>query len=1142
LFDNPSIAQQVSDTVRRIVGDTERIRENAGRISRASVIMERNFAKMVNSSSRVAANLNAIITQLQNATSNASALNNNMANAAQNANNTANNAGRANRNLTNNNNSAKQLKINFMTIAKIIGGGMVAGLGAVISVMSQLQKQGLTLQQNFDTVVQSIKNLDQVFRTGVVAGFGDLARAQVGLGRNLGNIKNVSNLLIESTVELSNAYGVSEKTAAKINAQLFRWNGRNAELVRYSQRYAVALANVNGQLPADIIEEMAQNTDELARFANKGADGFARQVAALNKMGVSMKSIAGLADSLVMDFEGSLESAAKLQTFLPGFNISGLQFAAQFGTNEQVATELQTLLQRTGVGSLDRLPRSLQNAVSGSLRMPLTEIQNLLTNTEADTKVRQPTVEDLENNFKRAGNSLLKTGSDIVGAITDGVNKILLYLGARDAVGLARGKLLKNLNRTGTLLRSRGTLSTVGKAARIGARVGGAAPLIGAVASLATGGGIGGAVGTAAGGTLGAILGSILLPGIGTAVGGFIGSYFGEKLGRGISKLAKSSNDLAETNAEAKKVQEEQTAAMKDSKKAAEEAALKQAAAAAGVKDFNFAMRELQRQRSGSALGASPTMTGSAESPGFFSFMKSAFLGLKYSGVFHEGGVVGEDMLGRGNSLSDLKNLKPQETIAILERGEVVLTPTQMTAMGRAVGGGLRGNINNIINGFMNSFNMGSNRIVQNIRAALSDKGGFLGKIGSFFEGSNIGQTISSKLSGLTDKIGPIGQTVQNLVGGLESKVQGLTGGLVNKGKNMISGWLGGNKSSGGMLGGIKSFAGGSDGNGILGSITKSLSGGNILGSITNRLGGSMGIAGKVSGLLSGGLKDKAAGLVSKIPGVGGIAGSLLKGGGIKGIGSNLLKAGAGKAIGGMVGSLIPIPGVGTLLGSTLGGLASKGISKLANSKVGKAIGGVGKKLGGLFRRKKKKETTPSSAPLDLGNIGGMVGSPGGGTLLGGLASKGISKLANSRVGKAVTGFLGKSPVAQVGKKVLGGIGKKLGGLFGRGKKKEAAPSAAPLDLGNMGSMTAGMLGTVQGMPNILSMFSGAGDSGLQGAVAGLPSINISGGSSTQVKVDTANLEGKIDQLINLMRSGGIAVNLDGRKVSSGLMEANRYG
>lgn len=916
MFDNPSVAQQVSNTVRRIVGDTERIRENTGKISRAAMNMARSFANMVNSTSAVSANLNAMVSQLQSSNTASRNLNRNLGGSATATNTAVVNTTRLNTNLNRNNAAASTMLNRFTAIQRIISAGIITGLSAVVIAMTRIQQQGAAFKQVLDVTVDSIKNLGQVFRTGVVAGVSDLALAQISLGRNLGGLNRVTKDLIESTVELSNVYNVSEQNAAKINSQLFRWTGRSGQLVKNTQQYVVALAKANSQLPGDVIEQMAQNTDELARFANQGAEGFARQLVVLNKMGVSMKSISGLADRLVTDFEGTLQSAAKLQTFMPGFDISGVQFAAQFGTNEQVAVELQTALQRSGISSLSQLPRSLQNAIGSSLGMSLTEVQNLLTNTLTETQVNQVTAEHFDTKIDKLINSGINTANDIVNTLRQGFNSILAFLLGRESLRGIRGV--------------GGTATRIGRTAgRMMPFVRGmGAPLLGAGLSLATGGGAGGALGSLTGGLAGGALGSFFGPG-GTVAGSIIGSVIGEYLGRSIPKLIKSSQDLAEKNSKAAKIQESNTNAVEKSTKAVNDIALRQAAAAAGVKDFNFAMQQFQRQSSG--LGS----VSSTSSTGGWSWFKS-----KFSGFFHDGGVVGDNMVGRGNTISDLKNLKPQETIAILQKGEVVLTAAQMKNIGRALGSVMRSNLSSAVGGLFSTFNMGLSQIGQNFRSIFTGQGSILGTLGGLFGGSKQGGIFSN----------------------------------------------------------------------------------------------------------------------------------------ISSIGSSLFKG---------------------------------GLSKLGGAKIGAALGSI---------------------------------VPGAGTLLGGLLGGGLGALTNTGIGKTITGLISKSPIGKVGGSIVKGVGKVFGGLFGKKKKPSPPKISSPFDLGSITGI-AGLMGlNTQGLSNIFSIFGGAGDGGLGARVSGISSMMSVSGGTPQVTLNTVNLENKIDQLINLMRSGGIAVNLDGRKVSSGLMEANRYG
>lgn len=602
MFDDPSIAQSILDKIALIDEHTESIKKNLSSAARASRRLQTSISSLVSSTTTVSTNLSNVSTHLTSAATSSSTLNNNVRNAARSSNNIRR--------------SSAASKNNFVMMAKITGTFLLTSLLYVVQSMVKIQQQGAAFNQNLDITIQSAKNLTQVFRTGVIAGLTDLSMATVNLGRGIGDIRGISNDLIESTVELSNVYNVSEKSAAAINAQLFRWNGRNAELVKSAQQYNVALAKANGLLPGDIIEQMAQNTSELARYSNQGAEGFAKQFVYLNKMGTTMQAMAALADKLSGDFEGSLESAAKLQTFLPGFNIQGIQYAAQFGNTADVGRELQSALQASNLQSLSQLPRSLQNLISSSIGVPLDQIENLLKNTGQSTNVVNPTESDMDTNRDKLLNSGLDKIAGFLNSIKGGVSGILAYLLGRDITritGLNKiaSKRVQSVIGNGSILSNFGNILKSGTAlptnlaagplqasmlGKVLGRAGGiAAPVIGAGVSLAQNGlnakGYGGAAGSVIGGLGGAALGSMLGP-IGTLVGGSIGSMGGKMLGELIGSLVSPTKDLTDS-------QNKLTEANK-----AQESVLRTAASAAGVQDFAFAQSALAQSKGLSVLNS----------------------------------------------------------------------------------------------------------------------------------------------------------------------------------------------------------------------------------------------------------------------------------------------------------------------------------------------------------------------------------------------------------------------------------------------------------------------------------------------------------------------------------------------------------
>lgn len=290
-----------------------------------------------------------------------------------------------------------------------------------------------------------------------------------------------------------------------------------------------------------------------------------------------------------------------------------------------------------------------------------------------------------------------------------------------------------------------------------------------------------------------------------------------------------------------------------------------------------------------------------------------------------------------------------------------------------------------------------------------------------------------------------------------------------------------------GVMGKITGFFGGNKSGGIMSSLTKSLGGsggsGGIMGSITKSLGGSGGIMGKMSGLFGGGTKGIASNLVGKIPGIGGIAKGFM-GGGVKGIG---------------------------------GSLAKGGIAKLGGAKIGAMLGSV---------------------------------IPGAGTLVGGVLGAGVSKLANTKIGKAVSGFIGKSPIGKVAGSALGSIGRGLGGLFGRKKKPQPTQMAGlsgPFDRNQAPQPSAVQRDVSQraGTSGMMSFGGSLGTSNFQSGIklGGQQPVTRQAPAAPQMAMgNTQALENKLDTLINLLKSGAIGVNIDGKKVSNSLVDANRYG
>ena len=237
---------------------------------------------------------------------------------------------------------------------------------------------------------------------------------------------------------------------------------------------------------------------------------------------------------------------------------------------------------------------------------------------------------------------------------------------------------------------------------------------------------------------------------------------------------------------------------------------------------------------------------------------------------------------------------------------------------------------------------------------------------------------------------------------------------------------------------------------------------------------------------------------------------------------SGLFGGGKGGGTGNMISGLLSKSGIGSKLTGLLGG------------KAGGIVGAASSLLKGDFKGAAGGLLKGGLAKLGGAKIGAALGSiiPGAGTAVGALLGTGISKLANTRIGKAVGNVLGKTPLGAGVKKIGGAaisgiksIGSKLGGLFGK-KKKTAAPVATAQTVEQVPDNQASVyLSQLAQMGGIGGMFGGQ-----QPAPA--PVVN----------VDLKPLENQLAQLISLMQNGGIAVNLDGKKVAGGIIDAYSRG
>lgn len=196
------------------------------------------------------------------------------------------------------------------------------------------------------------------------------ARTQMATTRELGGRAPAAMTKdIESLVQT----GISPEDAAKLSAHMYRVSGYSATAASQMTNMAKAMATANGIGEADLLGEMAANANLLSNAANRLPGALAKAVIESQKMGVSLQGAEGFANRITGDFENYLDMQAKLQTVMPGVDMTNVMLASQYGSTDDV---MQSLRGTFGGMDIGRMPRSIRQMITGATGISEEELVN----------------------------------------------------------------------------------------------------------------------------------------------------------------------------------------------------------------------------------------------------------------------------------------------------------------------------------------------------------------------------------------------------------------------------------------------------------------------------------------------------------------------------------------------------------------------------------------------------------------------------------------------------------------------------------------------------------------------------------------------------------------------------------------------
>ena len=329
------------------------------------------------------------------------------------------------------------LATGLAAIALLLGALLIKAIKDAFDTFKELRKAGFDYAQSLQ--VQSIST--RAFAGGPSAGvFGnqkDFAAATAAVATHLGSIYNVNQSLATEAARLVINYHVSADNAGKLVSQIQRLDHFSTATTTSTLRWTEAIARISGAPIGDVMNDVAQNSELMARYGVQGLKAFTQSVVQLRQMGVSMGTLENSANSMVDDFDGFLEKQAEIQTVLPNVNLDKVFYLEQTNAPiEQVGAALRDALKSGGLNNVSDLRfRSVQNMLSSALNIPLDQLQNLLSgkNLAPTATATQPQADQMIEGFNNGlKNSIGNLGLfDIaLGAATNALTKHPTFLGA----------------------------------------------------------------------------------------------------------------------------------------------------------------------------------------------------------------------------------------------------------------------------------------------------------------------------------------------------------------------------------------------------------------------------------------------------------------------------------------------------------------------------------------------------------------------------------------------------------------------------------------------------------------------------------------------------------------------------------------
>tara|TARA_Y100000593_G_scaffold89840_1_gene174857 strand:+ start:1773 stop:4202 length:2430 start_codon:yes stop_codon:yes gene_type:complete len=145
--------------------------------------------------------------------------------------------------------------------------------------------------------------------------FDDMTGSVEELSTNFGIAFSDAIGMSTATLDTARALGLSTENSAKLTGMLMTMGGHSASTAESFMKQAHQLSVMEGIAPGVILSDMAESSEDVAKYMKDGGENIAKAAIEARKMGLSLSDAAKISDSL-LDFQSSIQSEMEASILL----------------------------------------------------------------------------------------------------------------------------------------------------------------------------------------------------------------------------------------------------------------------------------------------------------------------------------------------------------------------------------------------------------------------------------------------------------------------------------------------------------------------------------------------------------------------------------------------------------------------------------------------------------------------------------------------------------------------------------------------------------------------------------------------------------------------------------------------------------